>query len=105
MDTVSTPETPSARRTSKVLRNLLPEFANSTDLQVCDTPEVNINVTTPVRPETELSFCEVENNTGWMGFVTYWILLVICASVIVGFYHSFPTHLEIQVTWEWIPTC
>jgi hypothetical protein len=54
-----------------------------------------------VRPETELSFHEVENNTGWKGFVTYWILLVvICASVIAGFYHLFPTHLEIQVTRE-----
>jgi hypothetical protein len=57
---VSTPETPSARRTSKVRWNLLPEFANSTDLQVCDTPEVDINVTTPVLPETELSFYEME---------------------------------------------
>jgi hypothetical protein len=26
--------------------NFQPEFANSTDLQVCDTPEVDINVTT-----------------------------------------------------------
>jgi hypothetical protein len=67
MDTLSTPETPSAQRTSKVRRNLLPEFANNTDLQVCDTPEVDINVTTPVRPETQLSFYEVENNTGWKG--------------------------------------
>ena len=100
MDTLRTPETPRAPRTTAVRRNLLSEFEN-TDSPVCDAPDVDFDVTTPVRPEAELSVHENEYSWGWKGLVSWWTLFVVlCASVISGFYYLLPTYIEIKFTRE-----
>lgn len=100
MDTLRTPETPRAPRTPAVRRNLLSEFEN-TDSPVCDAPDVDFDVTTPIRPEAELSVHENEYSWGWKGLVTWWTLFVVlCASVISGFYYLLPTYIEIKFTRE-----
>lgn len=83
-------------------RNLLSEFEN-TDSPICVAPEVDFDVTTPVRPETELSVDEIEHSRGWKAFVT--ILDFACGDMCISDFWilSFPSNISINTIYTRIP--
>lgn len=96
MDTLRTPETPRAPRTSTARRNLFTDFENM-DPPVCQTPEFP----SPMSPEIDLSVYENDNDQRWRKFVTFWIIFIIgCVSAIAGFYSLWPSNLVIEFTRE-----
>lgn len=96
MDTLRTPETPRAPRTSTARRNLFTDFENM-DPPVCQTPEFP----SPISPEMDLSVYENDNDQRWRKFVTFWIIFIIgCVSAIAGFYNLWPSNLVIKFTRE-----
>ena len=101
METVRTPETPRTQRTPAVRRNLFSEFEDA-DSPACPTPEIDLNLYSPVPPESELRANNIAEETrGWKGLVKFLISCVmLCVSVIAGLYLVFPKNLEIKFTRE-----
>ena len=67
METVRTPETPRTQRTPAVRRNLFSEFEDA-DSPACPTPEIDLNLYSPVPPESELRANNIAEETrGWKG--------------------------------------
>lgn len=96
MDTLMTPETQKAPRTSTAWRNLFTDFENM-DPPVCQMPEFP----SLISPEMDLSVYENDNDQRWRKFVTFWIIFIIgCVSAITGFYGLWPPNLVIKFTRE-----